>query len=433
MTKKQKLELRRSAIRERLGEIAGLAGDALTDEIRSEQDSLETEYRDTERQLRAATIAEDGDPNEPRPAAVEDGEPAEIRALVRRAELRGYMTAAAAGRDVAPASAEAELRAAIFGDTAREFAGVAVPWAALAPERQAEARADAATSLPGNITTSVSLMQRSYIPRVFAGGVTDFLGVSMDSVGAGEVSHLVLSAGVSPEQKAEGAGKDAEAATIAATVLEPTRLTAGYLFRVEDMARSRGLEPALRADLAAAMRSRMDYYVLRGDGDAPEPSGFLDDTSGSLAAPTDTQAALPTFAETVGFAADAIDGLYAPMMSDVHTLMGPSAYAVAAKTFTPNGDISAATYLSRQAGGLRSTAHMPAPADVSGKDYEQAVIARRGVGRNAVAAVWEGLELIRDPYSGAAKGQVALRAIALWDFAILRAAAFKRIRVRVEA
>ena len=70
---------------------------------------------------------------------------------------------------------------------------------------------------------------------------------------------------------------------------------------------------------------------------------------------------------------------------------------------------------------------------MSGKDYEQAVIARRGVGRNAVAAVWEGLELIRDPYSGAAKGQVALRAIALWDFAILRADAFKRIRVRVEA
>ena len=43
MTKSQALQLRASEIRTRLTEIAGLEGDALTDEIRGECDTLTTE------------------------------------------------------------------------------------------------------------------------------------------------------------------------------------------------------------------------------------------------------------------------------------------------------------------------------------------------------------------------------------------------------
>ena len=59
MTNSQRLTLRASEIRQRLNEIAGLDGDALTDEIRAESARLGTEYADVETRRRAAIIAED--------------------------------------------------------------------------------------------------------------------------------------------------------------------------------------------------------------------------------------------------------------------------------------------------------------------------------------------------------------------------------------
>ena len=44
MTNLQKITLRLSEVRSRLNEVAGLEGDALTDEIRGEAETLQTEY-----------------------------------------------------------------------------------------------------------------------------------------------------------------------------------------------------------------------------------------------------------------------------------------------------------------------------------------------------------------------------------------------------
>ena len=89
MTKSQKLTVRASEIRQRLNEIAGLEGDALTDEVRAEEATLTTEYRDTEVRLRAATIAE-GDPAETRETreTPEQRERTELRESVAPASVR---------------------------------------------------------------------------------------------------------------------------------------------------------------------------------------------------------------------------------------------------------------------------------------------------------------------------------------------------------
>ena len=62
-------------------------------------------------------------------------------------------------------------------------------------------------------------------------------------------------------------------------------------------------------------------------------------------------------------------------------------------------------------------------------DGDIAAFVGRGMGIDGagVAAVWEAGELIRDPYSGAAKGEVALTLCYLWDFALPRASNFARI------
>ena len=78
MTNTQKLDLRRSEVRARLNEIAGLEGDAFTDEIRTEAGTLQAEYSDLEIRHRAAIVAE---PPETVTEGAEDGEAVELRAI----------------------------------------------------------------------------------------------------------------------------------------------------------------------------------------------------------------------------------------------------------------------------------------------------------------------------------------------------------------
>ena len=54
----------------------------------------------------------------------------------------------------------------------------------------------------------------------------------------------------------------------------------------------------------------------------------------------------------------------------------------------------------------------------------------RGIEGAGVAAMWEAGDLVRDPYSGAAKGEVALTLSYLWGFQLPRPANFARRQVR---
>ena len=141
MTTRQKIELRQSAVRTRLREIADT--EELTDELRAEMETLKTEMADLELRFQAAVTAED----EQRQAVEETGEGAEIRRLSDRAMLGNYLGAIIDDRE--PEGVEKELA------EARELSGNVIPWDALViadrePEARAlETRVDAATNLAG--------------------------------------------------------------------------------------------------------------------------------------------------------------------------------------------------------------------------------------------------------------------------------------------
>ena len=411
MTNGQTLQLRLSEIRQSLNELSGL--DSPTDAQRATMAALSTEYPTIETRWRAAAIAEADAPE----TRADDGEDTERRALVERAELRAYLHEAATGRTVT--GAEQELRAAIFGEHARD--GL-VPWEALLPRH--EERADTATTAPSDVGQS----QASILGRIFADTAAAYLGVAMPHVGIGEVNYPVLSAGVSPEMKSKGAVKDAEAATISTTVLEPRRLTARYLFSVEDTARLRGMEEALRRDLSGALGEKIDDQILNGNGTAPNVSGFLS----ALTAPT-APTAIATFSDFVGAASQAVDGRYARNLTGVKMLVGAATYALAGTLMNTSGDVALSDYLIARSGGFITSALIPAPpASGTGQDIQAAIVYRaaRGAG-SAVAPVWQGLELIRDPYTHAAKGQVSITAVALWAFSLIRSDAYVRRAFKV--
>ena len=261
MKDSQRHQLRASEIRTRLAEIAGLADDALTDEIRSESDKLTTEYRSVETQHRAALVAESAELIEAETRGDRDGPDAETRALMDlqgRASFATYLQGFANQEQLSGAERElAEHR----GLTT---AGNHLPWdALLGPAPSVELRADAVTPAPasGNPTNQAEILQ-----RVFARGAVARLGVSMPSVAVGQASYPIIGIGQSAEFKAKDAEKDAAAGEIEPNALGPVRLQARVQFRVEDAMTTMGLESALREDLSRAISDQLDAQVV-GAGD----------------------------------------------------------------------------------------------------------------------------------------------------------------------
>lgn len=436
MTNRQKIELRLSEVRERLNTISGLAGDAFTDEIRGEAETLQTEYRDLEIRHRAAITSEAEEEARVQGAFHDgDGESAEIRQLMSAVSIADYLTPASAGAGLQGRAKE--LNEALKVEVVGKAGGVAVPWAIFAPApevREAEQRAFTTT---GALASSVS--QRPILQRIFGPGILDALGVRLDSVPSGRSEWPLLTGGVAPTQKAEGDAADAAvAASFTTETLKPKRLTGRYEITHEQLASIPGVEEALRRDLADAVRSKMSDLILNGNEgtNAHEPDGFLT----KITAP-DVPDAEATFLDYAGAHASAVDGLHAQTEMQVSSVIGVQTYGHAARVYRTNAGQEAATeLLKRRSMSCITSSYIPAPPDSGGRANVQdgnifhaqgpaaGGAAMRG---DSIAAVWPTLEVIRDPYSQASQG-VVLTWVSLWDAeTAFRAAAYKRIAFKI--
>ena len=206
MKDSQRHQLRASEIRTRLAEIAGLADDALTDEIRSESDKLTGEYRSVETQHRAALVAESAELTEAETRGDLDGPDAETRALM---DLQGR---ASFGRYLQGFADQAQLTGAereLAEHRGLSTSGNVIPWDTLMPAAApVELRADAVTPAPGsgNPTNQSEILQ-----RVFARSAVSRLGVAMPSVAIGTASYPLIGTGQSASFVAKDAEKDAAA------------------------------------------------------------------------------------------------------------------------------------------------------------------------------------------------------------------------------
>ena len=409
MLESQRIQLQISECRERLNILSAV--ETPSDAERAELEQREAEYPQLEARYRAALSAE----AETAEAEKLDGDTA-FRELVERAEVRDYLGEAVNPNRIAE-GASAELRAEIMGNAAR--AGV-MPWAALLPIEQ---RQDAATEGP----TDVGRNQVGIMGRVFAQTAGAFLGVTTPSVPVGAQSYPVLASGTSAAMRSPGQAQDAVAATFTVTNLEPVRLSARYLFRIEDLSRLGGMEDALRADLRGVMGDARDVQILNGDGTAPNVQGLL----AALTDPTETLSAVSTFGDFLEAAASAVDGLYATALNGVRILLGVETYRVAAATFRDAAggasEVAISDYLAARSGGIRVSANLPDPAST----IQQAIVVKGGAPQAAVAPTWEGIELLRDPYSGASQGEVSVTAHALWNFKVVQTAAYQQVQFKV--
>lgn len=442
MTEIQKVQLKQSEVRERLNVLG--ATEAPTDEQVKELRKLSGEYSTLEVRYRALLQGTSGDDdksdaagkdkskqdknkdpqNREKSGDADEGGDAEERALKRlqrRVELRAYLQSAMDGKPLD--GAEQEFNKALgIGESG---GAVQVPWEALLPpgwEPREEQRADVAT-VPADAMHTENM--QPILARIFQRTAAAFLGITMPMAGIGERRYPVMTGGTTASMEAAGGEVDAGAATYTVTAIEPTRLTARYLFRVEDLAMVSGLEASLRSDLRDVMGDELDRQLLTGNGTAPNLAGVFDNDSG-LAAPAEpsAEATVSTYIDTI---TDQVDGTNAYSTGDVRLLIGTDTLKHAAKKFITGTDTSALTYINRLSGGYRVSARVPA---LAAKKQEGMAVRMNGV---AVAPVWPTLSLIRDVYSGAAKGEVALTAIALYGFKIVRTNGWVRIKLQVQA
>ena len=418
MTPAQKIQLRLSQVRKRLNEISGLEGDAFTDEIRSEAESLQNEYSDLEIRHQAVIVAE-GEP-ETRELNGPDAEMRERIELRSKASLTGYLQAALAGRQVAGAEAELQAAAGIGNGIPLEL------W-----DTPVETRADASTGAPGTVGVNLDPIR----PAVFANSIAPRLGIEMPRVASGTYASATITTSLTAGSKEKGAAQEATAAAFTLNSVTPKRVSARLGIRIEDVAAvgQANFEPILRENMSLVLSDELDDQVINGA--AGNSGADLKGIFNALTDPTDP-AAVAKFDDFVATFADGVDGLWSSTLKDVAVVCGPSTYQLSAKTFrdvgTNNGhrgDIAFSDYAMAHTGGWWTNKRMPAAAS----NIQQAILHRKGRSgmRTAVCPHWNEIS-IDDIYSGSAQGERFFTMhVLLGDVILVQPAAYGQIAFKL--
>lgn len=420
----RELRERQSKERQKMAELSRV--DSLTDEQRSELDTIEGGTPDLERQIRAATKAVEDEEreSEEQRAATPDTEMRERIELRSKAKVTEFLTARLRGRAVQ--GAEAELVAAA-GTT-----GTGIPielWDVPQPERRdSEDRATAA--VPGTVGVNLDPIR----PQVFAHSIAPRLGIDMPRVMSGTFASATITTSQAAAAQGKGDAAAGVAGAFAVTTATPKRVSARLELALEDIAAVGvdNFESALRENLALSLSDALDNQAINGDGTGANLTGMfarLDD-------PNAPAAEVETWTRFLAIQAGGIDGLWASMLSDVGLVVNPETYRLAATTFQgDDSEESAASYMTAKGGGFWTNKRMP---DKSAH-IAQGILYRKGRSmmgasggvRTAVCPHW-GEVSIDDIYSGAAKAERSFTMhVLLGDVILVQPDAYAQVAFRV--
>ena len=415
MTESQKIEMKRSKVRERLAAISRLSGDEYSETIVTEERSLQEEYQGLEVRSRTVMIAEDKDLET---AKLEVGEPdAEMRArleLRSRARIGNYVKAALTGKMVN--GAEQELSAAAGTDD--------IPfelWEA-APEHRV-------TPAPGTVGVNLDPIR----PAIFAPSVAEKLMLDMPVVPSGSYATGTIGTSLSADAVVKGGDVPQSDGAITVQTTVPHRIGGSLAMAVEDLAAigTENFESIFRQNLSMVLSAHLDHNLLNGstDTDVNELEGFYK----RLTDPAAPAANAETWTRFLAIQSGGIDGLWATELGHVAMVVGVETYRLAAATFQgADSEESAASYLKRMGAGFWTNSRMP----VKAAHVQQGILCRKGKTgmRTAVAPIWSNGISIDDIYSGARKGERYFTVSTLvGDVMLVQPGAYSQIAFRVSA
>ena len=418
MKKSDTLQVRMSELRT---EIRALQDkNELTDKERGKLDKAVNGLMTAETQFRAALAEESAAELEIRNGGKGDPETKERMKLEERARVGNYLAAAARGSSID--GVEKELNEAWGLGTVAGHVTIPTELVCRDMDAPVEERADAVTA-PG---IENPVRKGRFLDRILGGdSFASRVGVTFDNVPVGVASHVLMTGGTTAQQLSAGEAIDAGAGTFTLKEIRPSRQSARYVWRVEDLAKLEGLEAALRRDIRRVMAIKMDTAIFDGDDNptaaADDITGLVDAAGVHVATAVARTASGVTFESLLSSFAGLLDGLHAKTPADVATVFGPGLNQELIKGFPVQTEATTAKKVLSDIGFMygvndRMSAETPVKASTligvgSRAGYRQGA---------AVAAMWPVMQAITDPYSGAAKGEIALTVHALWNFEIVR-------------
>ena len=411
MKNSMKLSIRSSEIRERLNAIAGMDAGDVTEDIKTEADGLRTELGAVETQYRAALAGEEeAEKRAAKEFADGDGEAAEVRALRDKVHLGNYMLAAADDRSLD--GAERELNDALKLKSGK------FPISLLVPELRATTDAEATAT------------QSTWVDRLFANSAARRLGITFQSAPPGVRTVPVTTAGAASAQRGRSQAAADAAWTVATTELKATRNTVRAVYSEEDDLRLPGLEAALRRDLSMSLMEGIDRAVFIGDSSANENRADIAGltTASGVTEQTITQANKILGPGTLEAFSNMVDGIHAASFADLNVVSAVGAWRLWENTIFNSAADSMTLAAFLRGAGLSWTSRGDIETATSNGDFGAFVGLSRGIEGAGMVAVFDEGSFVRDPYSKAAEGEVALTLSYYWDFKLPRASSFQRVK-----
>ena len=273
--------------------------------------------------------------------------------------------------------------------------------------------------------------QATWLDRVFAESAAARLGITMPVVNPGIAAYPVLSAGASGAQRGRTEAAAEGTYTVVVEELKPTRHAVHGIYSIEDELRLPGMAEAIVRDMRAAIVESMDKAILSGDNGANETAGDIAGlrTHADVTEVTITQTNKVKGDELLKLFLGFVDGKYAASMADVrmvasvgsNTLWGGTVHNSAVDNQT------VAAFL--RANGVSWTVRDGIDPNTANGDFGAYVGLARGADGAGVAPIWNQAQLIRDEFGArATQGEVGLTLNAFWNFGLVRANNFKRLK-----
>ena len=386
MTILQKLQLRQSEIRQAINTLLG--NDARTDDQQGELETLTGEAQKLEPELRAALIAA------PDPEVTTITGDSEIR---ERAELRAktgladYLRAAAGGSAVTGAAAEyaTSLGVPTVGNLPMALFAGSTP--------TVETRAiTAAPAVDGPVQPTV--------PYVFERSAAASLGIMMPSVPSGQVQIPRIDTAPPADTLAKDGAAPKTAAAVTLVNQAPVRIAGSFEVRVEDLTVMPSMESALSESMQGSLSNELDEQTFNGA--AGELNGLFTQATAVSAA-----TAIETYTTGIARFGALVDGRHAYDLSDLRAVIGSKTFALYSGLFANSnkGDMSLFDYLRMALGSIRVSDRVPG---VSGT-AQRGIVVLSASAEMPKIHVWDAMQIVRDPYSGAGFGKVTITATAL--------------------
>ena len=349
--------------------------------------------------------------------------------LTDKIQLGRYLTSVVEERQLD--GAEAEMNKEIGIEDSK------IPFEAMLPLPEERADSVSPVGSDGNALPSggVNKTTANLLSRVFDRTDAAALGVTMPIVPSGERGYPVMTDGTTAAMSARGQGPDAGAAKFTVVNATPHRQTARYVFDLEGVAELGGLlESTLRADLRNSMGDLLDSQIIAGSGAGANVSGILKQIAqtqyggGTAAAPSQL-----TWETIRAIATSLVDAKFAPTEANISLAIGRSTYQRARNVYRDGATASnqdAIEALQALGTTVRQSFRIPAETAITtGSAHKQEQLIWSAEPGAAVAPVWQGITLIRDPYTNAKNAQVILTGHMLFDFIVRRKDGWKNLVV----